>query len=204
MKIVKQSVEILSISENPLKTIEYAARNCYRSHNKICDGSAERIVKTLIRNDHGAMIEFGSCVISIKTNRGVLAELTRHRHCSFAVSSTRYINYKNDEIEFIEPVWWDSMSYSEREIFIESCKQSEFNYKELIGLGQRPEQARDVLNHSLATDIVMGVNFRELQHIFKLRCSGKAHPQIRSLMTDLKIKIKNIVPVIFDDLNIEG
>jgi thymidylate synthase (FAD) len=203
MKIVPQSVDILSISDNPLKTIEYAARNCYRSHDKIKNGSSEKIVETLVKNDHGAMIEFGSCVVLLKTNRSCLAELTRHRHCSFAVSSTRYINYKNDEIEFIKPVWWDSMSFYERDIFIESCKQSEFNYKTLIEHGQRPEQAREVLNHSLSTDIVMGVNFRELRHIFNLRCSKKAHPQIRSIMIDLLNKMKNIVPVIFDDINQE-
>jgi thymidylate synthase (FAD) len=95
------------------------------------------------------------------------------------------------------------MSFYERDIFIESCKQSEFNYKTLIEHGQRPEQAREVLNHSLSTDIVMGVNFRELRHIFNLRCSKKAHPQIRSIMIDLLNKMKNIVPVIFDDINQE-
>jgi len=44
------------------------------------------------------------------TDRGVMAELTRHRAFSFSIESTRYCNYSKDkfgnEVTFIKPSWF--------------------------------------------------------------------------------------------------
>ena len=46
------------ISENdPFKKIELAARTCYKSENKISEGSAEKMVRNLIKSQHTAMLE---------------------------------------------------------------------------------------------------------------------------------------------------
>lgn len=46
----------------------------------------------------------------------------------------------------------------------------------------------------------MTANFREWRHVFKLRCDGAAHPQIRQLMLPLLAEFNRRVPVLFDDL----
>lgn len=53
--------------------------------------------------------------ISVKytTNRGVSHELVRHRLCSWAQESTRYVNYGNKGFQFILPLW---LSESDKEI----------------------------------------------------------------------------------------
>ena len=43
-------------------------------------------------------------MVKFVTNRGVSHELVRHRHCSFAQESTRYVKY-DGQMEFIKPVW---------------------------------------------------------------------------------------------------
>lgn len=222
MKFIEQRYKILSIPENPLELLEKAARNCYRSEGQMgcmvdeeadcpehmhddCNGRCEHhssriITNRLIERGHEAMIEFGTLAVRLITNRGVMAEITRHRHVSFAIESTRYCNYGKDDIEFIRPCWWDEMKPEQQFTFSFACRESELHYKQLIASGQRPEQAREVLNHALATTIVMSANFREWRHILKLRTHKTAHPQIRDLLTPLLVDLKKRVPVVFDDI----
>jgi thymidylate synthase (FAD) len=44
---------------------------------------------------------------------------------------------------------------------------------------------------------------REWRHIFKLRCAGASHPQIRQLMLPLLDRFKTEIAVLFDDLHLE-
>ena len=104
MKIIEQYHEILSLPENNLQMLEKAGRTCYKSEDKITQDSAEKFVDMLVRKGHHAMIEFGDIIVKFVTNRGVTHELVRHRHCSFAQESTRYVKYEG-EMEFIKPVW---------------------------------------------------------------------------------------------------
>lgn len=64
MKIVNAGFEVIDI-DNPLKKIERIARICYKSEDKITEGSAEKMVKALIKNNHTAMIEHSSLVIEL-------------------------------------------------------------------------------------------------------------------------------------------
>lgn len=199
MKLIEQSHEILSIPENLLQTIEKAGRTCYKSEDKITDNSAEKFVKMLIDNDHHAMIEFGDIIVKFITNRGVTHELVRHRLCSFAQESTRYIKY-DSEMEFIKPVWFNDITGSEQIIFLDSLERTEKNYLILINYGWKSQHAREILPNALKTEIVVKGNIREWRHIFTLRCSKKAHPQIRALIIPLLEELKNKLPIVFDDI----
>lgn len=120
------------------------------------------------------------------TNRGVTHELVRHRPCSFAQESTRYVNYNGQDMEFIEPVWLEvDKSWSIEEFFY-ACGYAEKRYSNLIKLGWKPEQAREVLPNSLKTEIVVQATLAQWKHIFTLRCHKAAHPQIRALMQPLE------------------
>ncbi len=208
VKIIEQSHEILSIAEEVLRTIEIAGRTCYKSEDKITDKSAVKFVTMLRNHGHHAMIEFGDVVVRFITNRGVTHELVRHRLCSFAQESTRYVRY-DGEMEFIKPVWWNNAwedlpesdtAHMAHNAWIRSAKDSEACYQRLLGCGWRPEQARDVLPNSLKTEIVVKGNIREWRHIFTLRCARPAHPQIRALMRALMADLKQKIPVVFDDI----
>ena len=212
MKIVNQSHEILILPNNTLETIERVGRTCYQSQDKITPDSAINFVGILRDKGHHAMIEFGDMTVKFITNRGVTHELVRHRMCSFAQESTRYVKY-NGEMEFISPVWCSTevvgasfkklknIKYTDTEyIWMDACLNAEIMYKRLLDAGWRPEQAREVLPNSLKTEIIVKANIREWRHIFSLRCSKNAHPQMRALMLPLLKECKERLPIIFDHI----
>ncbi len=208
MKLIDQSHEIIFCPDT-LGMIERAGRTCYKSEDKITEDSSEKFVKMLVDRGHHAMIEFGDIIVRFITNRGVTHELVRHRLCSFAQESTRYVKY-DGEMEFIRPVWMRSAlnghikdyhlqcleSFDER-VFISAMMDAEARYKSLLDAGWRPEQAREVLPNALKTEIVVKANVREWRHIFLLRTSLKAHPQMRGLMAPLQKELREKLPVLF-------
>ncbi len=214
MNIIEQGYQIISLPDELLETLEQAGRTCYKSEHRITPESAPKFVKMLRDRGHHAMIEFGDIMVKFITNRGVTHELVRHRHCSFAQESTRYVHYKGD-MAFIKPVWcsdnilgqwgpepWEketALEPSER-LWLKSMKRAELEYGQLSKEGWKPQQAREVLPNSLKTEIVVKANIREWRHIFSLRCAKAAHPQIRALMASFLQELKTRLPVVFDDI----
>ncbi len=199
MKIIEQGYDILNLPVDLLEAIETAGRTCYKSEDKITPDSAERFVGALIKRGHHAVIEFGDITVRFTTNRGVTHELVRHRLFSFAQESTRYVRY-DGKMEFIRPVWWEESTPEQRDMFENSMVEAEQRYCQLMAAGWRAEQAREVLPNALKTEIVVKGNIREWRHMFALRCSKKAHPQIRKLVLPLLEELKTKLPVVFDDL----
>lgn len=180
--------------------------------------SANKFTRQLIKRGHEAMLEHGSATVRFITNRGVTHELVRHRVASFGQESTRYVKY-DGEMEFIRPVWCEASAelldswndISEPLIigadikFLMACLDAEESYRDLITLGWRPEQAREVLPNSLKTEIVVTANYREWRHIMKLRAigtTGKPHPQMQALMLPLLAELKEKLPALFEDLDV--
>jgi thymidylate synthase (FAD) len=163
--------------------------------------SAHKFTKMLLDRGHYAMIEFGDITVRFITNRGVTHELVRHRLCSFAQESTRYVKY-DGEMEFIRPVWWTNppVGMMQELHWIKAMEYAEQQYGRLLSGGWRPEQAREVLPNSLKTEIMVKANIREWRHIFALRTSKKAHPQMRALMLPLLTELQQRLPVVFDDI----
>lgn len=69
MKLIESSYEIIpqeSGLEGIYKQIEKAGRLCYKSEDKICDGSAEKMVKFLMGRHHGSPLEHGTVYLKGK------------------------------------------------------------------------------------------------------------------------------------------
>jgi thymidylate synthase (FAD) len=193
MKIIKPSIELLWYTSNPEKAIELAGRTCYKSEAKITDISSGKFCKSLVERGHLAMVEHAVASFRIICDRGVSHELVRHRLCSFAQESTRYVNYK-EGLVVIEPPYLDDLSKCKWEsamLFAENI------YKDMIVAGVKPEIARSVLPNSLKTEIVITANFREWLKIIELRTSKFAHPQIREVITLIEKKLQEISPNVF-------
>lgn len=194
------------------RLIERVARDCYQSLDKIDGESSDlRLVGHLIDGGHMAMIEFGhDIVVRFTSDRGFSHELVRHRVASFAQESTRYCNYNKDkfggQISIIDiPDDWlkmpdDASTRRARKLMLAVYELSEINYNKLIEMGVPPEISRNVLPQGLRAIINIKANPREWRHIFSLRCSKRAHPRMRELMTPLLHDVANEVPLVFDDL----
>ena len=205
MKVIVARYEILDQIDGMevLKKIERVARTCYKSEDYIKEGSAERLVKSLINRGHEAMLEHYSFSIKFICDRGVSHELVRHRMASFAQESTRYCNYSKDkfgnELTFIKPCFFEKgeQKYNIWEISMERAEKTYFN---LLSVGCTPEQARSVLPNSIKTEVVMTANLREWRHFLKLRTAQAAHLQMRELTIPLLKELKEKIPVMFDDI----
>lgn len=224
MEIIEQSYEILKLDEATGLFIEKCARTCYKSEEKITLSSANKLINMLIKSGHHSVLEHGFISVKFITDRAVTHELVRHRLVSYSQESQRYVSYK-DGIKFIRPTWVSAAylgTYKTRKAINGSCNslsnmvgyyenektklwlyhmlKSENAYKDMIEMGLKPEQARTILPNSTKTEIVVSANVREWRHIFKLRCTKKAYPQIRQLMTPLLLNVHKKIPILFDDL----
>jgi len=66
MKIIKPNVELIVNDGNSMEFIERIGRTCYKSTDKITEGSAKTFVQRLIKRQHYAMLEHE--VINVKIN----------------------------------------------------------------------------------------------------------------------------------------
>lgn len=217
MKIIEPSFEILTHTNGAeiLRAIEKVARTCYKSEDRIEDGSAERMILMLIKNGHEAMIEFFDITVKFIHNRGFSHEMVRHRLCSFAQESTRYCNYSankfGNEITVIRPYWANEETrdaegrrYFHSEAFnrwYDTIAYIENIYSQMLKLGLPAQAARGILPNDLKTEINVKTNLREWRQIFKLRCAPAAHPDMRRVMIPLLEELKIRIPVIFDDID---
>lgn len=135
------------------------------------------------------------------TNRGVMAELTRHRAFSFSVESTRYCNYSknkfNNELTFINTNWnylktaiYNGVPKFDGDYFEDYLKEAERIYLKLIkDFNWTPQQARQVLPNALKTEICMTGFASDWKHFFDLRYygkTGKSHPDMELLASKAK------------------
>ena len=146
-------------------------------------------------------------------DRGVSHEFVRHRVFSFAQESTRYCNYSKDkfgnELTFIIPCWTNlpEQEYGDRvnpkvfnrgntngveTSYVDSLRQAEYNYFNLLNQGWKSQEARAVLPNALKTELVMTGFVSDWKNFFFLRCPLNAHPQARELAIPLSEEfIKN-------------
>jgi thymidylate synthase (FAD) len=202
MKIKKEKVEIVDRinGQKILEKLERIGRVSHKSEEKISKGSAEKFIKKLLHLKHESVLEHEKITVKIVCDRGISHEIVRHRIASYTQESTRYCAYK--ELEIILPQEIKDNKEAKK-LFLESIKQIEKNYLELLSLGIKPEIARNILPHALKTELYCTFNLREWRHIFELRCSENAHPQIRRIFLKILKIFQKKIPVIFDDFIID-
>lgn len=203
MKIIQPSFEILNKinRDEVLKHLEKCGRTCYKSEDKITDESAPKFVKMLRDKGHHAMLEFFDLQVRFIHNRGFTHEMVRHRLVSYAQESTRYCDYAG-ELTVVEPWWLDYDRQEEYKIWETHMKHCEWAYQTLREKGVKPQAARGVLPIDVKTEICVKANLREWMHIFDLRCSDAAHPDMRRIMIPLYEEMQKILPEIYGVYNV--
>jgi thymidylate synthase (FAD) len=199
------------VFDGMLERIERAGRTCYKSEGKIAKDTAESFVATILARGHTSVIEHESVSVRIICDRGVSHELVRHRLAAFSQESTRYCDYTKGQVCFVIPPWTgfrpgqynfasinDAAVASADTAWLYLMARAEIAYNALRALGQSPQQARAVLPNSLKTEIVITANLREWRHIFQLRTSKQAHPQMREIMVPLALALQKKLSIVFD------
>ena len=204
MRVIGPSFEIITPidREAVYRHIELCGRVCYKSEGNIGEGSAERLIKSMLARGHESPIEHYSVSVRVICDRGVSHEWVRHRVASYSQESTRYCNYAKDksggEITFIKPEML-SEGTPEYEAWARAMENAERSYFELLDMGVTPETARSVLPNSLKTEFICTMNLREWRHFFALRTAPAAHPDMRAVACPLYEEFKRQLPVFFEE-----
>jgi thymidylate synthase (FAD) len=203
MKQVEQQIEIMTqIPADLNQKIEKIGRVCYKSEDRITPDSAGKFVAGLVKNGHHSVLEHFTVTVRFITDRGISHEIVRHRiGVAYSQESTRYCNYGGEGITVINPPLND-YGPGIRRLMDWTFAVLDRVYRAMIRLGVPPQIARAILPTALKTEIICTLNLRAWRHFFELRCSPKAHPQMREIACQLFGYMCAHAPMVFGDLGI--
>jgi thymidylate synthase (FAD) len=195
-------VTLLAVTPDAEKLIERAGRTCYLSLPRMGPGTESKFIRMLIGSGHESVLEHAYATFRITGgSRAFTHQIVRHRLCSFSQQSQRYVDEK--EFGFVVPpsVAGDEMA---RRLFEDAVESARKSYAELQQLGITREDARYVLPNAVESEIVLSANFRELRHIFSIRCAKSAQWEIRSICMEMLRIMKEVAPNTFADFTIDA
>ena len=178
------NVKLLT-SQQTLHDMEYnaalAALTCHANTDKGFVPS--EVLTRIIKAGHESVLEHINLTYSIGgLSRACLQELSRHRHISLSVESTRYTLRKSIKEHFGEFV--HQLSGEMLHVY--------FQLKDIAD--DYPDMPDDELKYYLPefwpTNLVLTCNIRELRHILDLRTAPNALKEFR----DLARSMFNVVP----------
>jgi len=180
-------VNLISMPENPLKTIYTACRTCYSAEYPVNIWEADtdeekmlKLVKKVLTSGHHSTIEHCQYVFTISgVSRACTHQLVRHRHMSFSQKSQRYVTEKG-QFEYITP---DTIKKAGLEAEYDDfmAKTAEF-YEKMISQGIPAEDARFVLPNAATSSLVASLNLREMFHLANIRLCTNAQHEIRIMV----------------------
>jgi len=194
-------VILLAITPDCEGVIERAARTCYLSGDKIDEGSAAKLIGSLIRRGHFSVLEHATATFKIKGgSRSFTHQLVRHRLASYSQQSQRYVDESN--FSWVEPRTIRE-NPAAHEMFTSLMEQVRETYARFKRMGIPNQDARFVLPNAVQSEIVLTANFREFRHIFKLRCHRSSQWEIRRICLQMLKILREKAPAVFGDFVID-
>lgn len=188
--------------KTPQEVITYVAR-VSNPHNQEQFRTADKLLRYCIRHGHWSIFETASMTLEINTNRGIAAQILRHRSFTFQEFSQRYADTKllNQTLEVPElrrqddknrQNSWDDLppgivkTYQNK--IEKHFEESMFLYNNLLDSGVAKESARFVLPLATPTRLYMTGNCRSWIHYIQLRsdpATQKEHREIAMACSDV-------------------
>ena len=168
-------VKLISWTKDPIGTVAKAASMCYAST------PSRDVVRGCIKSGHTSVLEMANYTFEIRgVSRSLLAQLTRHRHASYAVESQRYVKY--DDVDWVTtglPLVLSPVVEQQADVSLEA-------YKDMVAMKHKAEDARAVLPNCMPTNLVMTMNLRAMMNFMHERLCSLAQTEIRILATEMK------------------
>lgn len=164
------------------------------------------LVKTVLDSGHQSIAEYVNFVFAIEgVDRALTHQLVRHRLAVFSQQSQRYVEFKEsfdtiselfenpktdkdeDYLYTVANKYFTDVTKDNYRMYIQCL----ISYLQGIKLGMKPEEARTFLPNATKTNIMMGINLRELMHVCNLRLCTRAQRPIRTLFNEIVKEVKN-------------
>jgi thymidylate synthase (FAD) len=185
--------------------VEFAGRACYQSFHKPNAGTRknEDYIANILAQQHESVLEHASVSFYVQgVSRNMLLELERHRHLSFSVISTRFVDMSQamvvvppallqDGTPNLEPLSWDARNFYEE--LVDVLMQEGLTRK------QAREAARYRLPGNLETKFVVTGNLRAWRDVLRKRYSVWADAEIRHFASAVLDLLRIEAPSVFQD-----
>jgi thymidylate synthase (FAD) len=206
--------------KNLLEQIAFAAR-VSNPTNQDNSGTAEKLVRYLIKNQHWSPLEMVSVCLEIETTRDIARQILRHRSFSFQEFSQRYadasqlgfelretrlqdtknrqnstyLNFDEEDDRFLDSEW----QRRQQEV-IDLVKE---NYTWALNAGIAKEQSRSILPEgNTASRMYMNGTLRSWVHYIQLRSGNGTQKEHRDIALGAATAIEPIFPMIMEYVNV--
>ena len=164
----------------------YAMLTCHANTDKLNTEGSNVFIERAIKVQHDTIIEHINLTFEINwLSRACLQELSRHRHTSLSVESTRHTLKKH----VFDDKW---CAIARENVMVNpSVFDAEVMFlRRLFNEGMGNDEAKYYLREYWPTQLVITLNIRELRHILKLR----THPAALKEFQDLCHALFEAVP----------
>lgn len=164
---------------------EFAGRACYQSFNKPNPATRSNAdyLANIQRQAHESVLEHASMSVYVQgVSRNMLLELERHRHISFSVVSTRFVDATKATV-IVPPALRPFNDRNEVALDSDIIERYLQTVDILVEKGATRKQAREaarwMLPGNLETKFVVTGNYRAWRDVIKKRYSVHADAEIR-------------------------
>ena len=207
------NVELISLTPNAEKTMAYIARVSNPKNQDNDDYS--RLLSYCIKNEHWSVFEQSFMTLQIETNRGIAAQILRHRSFTFQEFSQRYADSSQlGDIPIPELRRQDFKNRQNSIADLPDELKNRFNtkialhfkdasdlYEELLEEGIAKECARFVLPLATPTRIYMSGSCRSWIHYIDLRSANGTQEEHKKIALSCKSIFKQSFPTVSKSLN---
>jgi len=207
------SVKLVNVSPDAEKHMAYCARvsNPNNQENEKISG----LLKYCIKHQHWSIFEQAFMTLEIETNRGIAAQILRHRSFTFQEFSQRYADSsmladnipvfdlrrqdtknRQNSIDDIDPFVKQEFEIKIKKHFEEGMKL----YQEMLGSDIAKECARFVLPLATPTRIYMSGSVRSWIHYIDLRSANGTQKEHMDVALACKEVFKEQFPTISEAL----
>ncbi len=201
-------VELISITPDAEKMMAYIARVSNPKNQNNDDFS--KLLSYCIKNEHWSVFEQSFMTLQIETNRGIAAQILRHRSFTFQEFSQRYAESTQlGDIPLPELRRQDTknrqnsisdLSEDMKKIFSKKISEHFSNasslYEEMLSQGVAKECARFVLPLATPTRIYMTGSCRSWIHYINLRSGNGTQEEHKNIALDCKKIFTNNFPIV--------
>lgn len=170
-------VELISITQNHMDLLKEAIGMCHQTQ------VSDRVVKHCIEAEHMSVLEHAYASFKVKCSIQTLLQLTRHRHLSFTVQSSRVTDLK----DYYETGDW----------FIDEMNKDTMN-EYLSNPVSCQEQKAYMLPKAAMYNLVVTGNFRAWYEYLRKRLCARTQTEHRKLAEEISHTLCLYAPQVFE------
>lgn len=173
------TVQLIDITPNAMEKLALVASVCYQSQ------PSEKVVKKILKLGHWSVFEHCYATFKIDMSVAVLLQITRHRHLSFTVQSSRATELK----DWREP--------EDERVAIEVSRMMDEYCTRFSSGRYSPEELMYMLPKAAMYKVYVTGNFRAWMEYLPKRMCKRALPEHREIANEISRILTAKYPDIF-------